>query len=60
MSDERQLDEDAAAYLRRLQEIRHELDKAERDIAAGRVATLADLDEIIREIRRTVGRISEA
>lgn len=43
---------DLVAYLRRLRAIRAELDLAERDVAAGRVATLADLDRVIGELRR--------
>ena len=53
VSDERERsEEDAVAYLRSLDDIRRELNKSERSVAAGRVATLADLDKIIREIRQ--------
>lgn len=50
--DRARLGDDFVSYLRRLREIRRELDLAERDVAAGRVVSLADLDSAIRELRR--------
>jgi hypothetical protein len=50
--EQRRLGADVVSYLQRLREIRRELDKAERSVAAGRVSTLADLDQVIGELRR--------